>query len=90
MVACRAWRFPLYLRLRLAMRFGKWQEAINHPVDFGIAEDRWKWRRSGDTANRHLFAALFGTPRVCGDPSPGLGADDDLAMLRAGRKAMAG
>jgi tetratricopeptide (TPR) repeat protein len=27
-------------RLRLAMRFAKWQEAIDHPVDFGIAEDQ--------------------------------------------------
>ena len=27
-------------RPRLAIRFGKWQEAIDHPVNFGIAEDQ--------------------------------------------------
>jgi len=27
-------------RPRLAIRFGRWQEAIDHPVDFGIAEDQ--------------------------------------------------
>jgi tetratricopeptide (TPR) repeat protein len=27
-------------RPRLAIRFGKWQEAIDHPVDFGIPEDK--------------------------------------------------
>jgi tetratricopeptide (TPR) repeat protein len=25
---------------RLAIRFGKWREAIDHPVDFGISEDK--------------------------------------------------
>jgi tetratricopeptide (TPR) repeat protein len=27
-------------RPRLAIRFGKWQQAIDHPVDFGIPEDK--------------------------------------------------